>query len=91
MRGGARSAYTHMLHHVKTLVVTSSRPNPETLAACELLAHLRVTFHPCMCGLRGGTVAFVVMLISYNDVRRYCRDDHVEEMIVIDYFLYTDA
>jgi hypothetical protein len=38
--------------------------------------------HPYTCGLRREAAAVAAMLIGYNDV---------EEMIVINYFLYTDA
>jgi hypothetical protein len=31
------------------------------------------------------------MLIGYNDHGGCCHDDHKEETIVIDYFIYTDA
>jgi hypothetical protein len=51
MWGGAKGTYTPIRHHVKTLAATSSRPNPETLVACEVLAHPRVIFHPYTCGL----------------------------------------
>jgi hypothetical protein len=55
-------------HHVKTLAATSSWPNPKTLATHEVLAHQRTAFHPCTCGLRGGTIAVADVLIDYNDV-----------------------
>jgi hypothetical protein len=49
----------------KTLAATSSsRPNPEALAAREVLAHPHLAFHPCTCGLCGGAV----VLIDYNDM-----------------------
>jgi hypothetical protein len=44
-----------------------------------------------MCGLCGGTTAFAAALIGYDDHGGCCHDDHKEEAIVIDYFLYTDA
>jgi hypothetical protein len=67
MRGGLG---TPTLHHVKTLAATSSSSqlNPETLVAREVLAHPRVVFHPCMCGLCGGAAAVAATLISYNVV-----------------------
>jgi hypothetical protein len=55
-------------HHVKTLAITSSRSNPKTLAAREMLTHPRATFYSCMCGLRGGAAAVAAMVIGYNDV-----------------------
>jgi hypothetical protein len=54
----------------ETLAATSSRPNPETLAMREVLAHPRVAFHPYTCGLCGGAAAVVVAaLSSYGGVR----------------------
>jgi hypothetical protein len=53
---------------MKTLAVTSSRPEPEILAAHEVLAHSRATFHLYTCGLRGDTDVVAVALISYNDL-----------------------
>jgi hypothetical protein len=50
----------------ETLAVTSSRPNSKALATRMVLAHPHVAFHPCMCGLRGGTVAVAAVLIGYN-------------------------
>jgi hypothetical protein len=55
-------------HHMTTLATTSSRPNPKTLAAREVLAHPRAMFHPCMCGLCGGAAAVAAALIGYDDV-----------------------
>jgi hypothetical protein len=55
-------------HHVKTLAVTSSRPDAKTLAMCDVLAHPRAAFHSFTCGLRGGADAFVAALINYNDL-----------------------
>jgi hypothetical protein len=66
MRSGARGN-TH--NHVKTLAVTSSRPNPKTLLAREVLAHRHATFQPCTCGLRGCAAMVASTLISYSDVR----------------------
>jgi hypothetical protein len=69
MRGGARSAHMPTRHHVKTLAVTSfSRSNPETLFVWEVLAHPYAAFHPCMCGLCGGTAMIVATLIGYDDM-----------------------
>jgi hypothetical protein len=44
-----------------------------------------------MCGLRGGATAVATFLIGYDDVEVAAGDDHVEETIVNDYLLYTDA
>jgi hypothetical protein len=43
-------------------------PISEALATCVVLAHPRTAFHPCKCGLRGGTAAIAAVLISYNIV-----------------------
>jgi hypothetical protein len=59
-----------------TLAITSSRPDPENLDACEVLAHIRCS---CCCADR---------LWRRGD---YCRDDHEEANIMIDCFIYTDA
>jgi hypothetical protein len=64
----------------ETLATVASRPISEALAV----------FHPCMCGLRGGAAAVAVTLIGYDD-RGGCCWETREEMIMIDYFLYTDA
>jgi hypothetical protein len=73
-RGLGRNTPTR--HHVKTLAATSSsRPNPETLVACEVLVHPRAVSHPCTCGLHGGTTAVAAMLISYNDMEVAARTD----------------
>jgi hypothetical protein len=62
-------AYTLICHHMKTLATTSSsRPNSETLAACEVLAHPCMALHPYTCGACGGSVAVVAALIGYDDV-----------------------
>jgi hypothetical protein len=58
--------HTPTRHHVKTLAVTSSRPNPKTLVAREVLEHPRMVFHPYTCELYGGAAT---TLIGYNDVR----------------------
>jgi hypothetical protein len=50
------------------VTVTSSRSNPETLAARKVLAHPHVVFHPCICGLCEGTVTISAALIGYYDV-----------------------
>jgi hypothetical protein len=65
----------------ETLTTAGSRPNSEALAACAVLTHPRAVFHSCMCELRRGAAALI----------GYCQDDHEEETIVIEYFLYTDA
>jgi hypothetical protein len=76
---GGRHTPTH--HHVKILAVISSRFNPETLTAREMLAHLHTMLPPYMCRLCEDVAAVVTVLI----------DCHEKEMIVINYFLYTDA
>jgi hypothetical protein len=70
MRGRARAAYTSPC---ETLATTSSRRNYEALAARVVLAHPRVTFHPCMCGRRGVTAAVAAALIGYDDVEDAAR------------------
>jgi hypothetical protein len=55
-------------HHVTTLATTSSWPNHEILAACEVLSHLCATFHPYMCGLRKDATRVAPTLINYDDV-----------------------
>jgi hypothetical protein len=52
----------------ETLAAASSRPNSKALVARVVLAHLHVAFHPCMCGLHGGTNAVAAVLIGYDDV-----------------------
>jgi hypothetical protein len=70
MRGGVLGArHIPTRHHATILAATSSRPKPETLATREVLAHLRVTFHPCLCGLRGGVAAVAAVLIRYGGKR----------------------
>jgi hypothetical protein len=44
-----------------------------------------------MCGLRGGAAVVAVVLISYNEHGGCYRDNHEEETIVIEYFLYTNT
>jgi hypothetical protein len=44
-----------------------------------------------MCGLRGFVAVVAAVLIGYDGRGGYCRDEHEEEMIVNDYFLYTDT
>jgi hypothetical protein len=63
MRGGATC------HNVKTLVVTSSWPNPETWTVHEVLAHPRTAFQPCTCGLCGGATVVATELIGYSIAR----------------------
>jgi hypothetical protein len=52
----------------ETLAAASSWPNSKAQAACMVLAHPRVAFHPCMCGLRRGPAVVAVALIGYDDV-----------------------
>jgi hypothetical protein len=65
--GGAREhmPYTPVR---ETLAVVASRPNSKALAARVVLAHPHPTFHPCMCGLRGGATAVAAALIGYDHV-----------------------
>jgi hypothetical protein len=65
--------HTPICNHVKTLAATSCRPNPETPATCEVLAHPRAAFHPYTCGLRGVAATVAAALISYDDVRLLSR------------------
>jgi hypothetical protein len=82
MRCGARSAGDAYMPPRETLATASSRPNSEALATRVVLAHPHMIFHPYTCGLCRGVVVIAVVLISYNDV---------EEMIMSNYFLYTDV
>jgi hypothetical protein len=66
--GAEQHVYTPR-HHVKTLASTSSRHNPKTLAAREVLAHPRAVFHPCTCGLCGGATVVATVLIDSGGVR----------------------
>jgi hypothetical protein len=76
----------------ETLVATSSRSNSsKALAVRVVLAHPCAAFHPCMCGLRGFVAVVAAVLIGYDGRGGYCRDEHEEEMIMNDYFLYTDT
>jgi hypothetical protein len=54
---------------VTTLAATSSRPNPKTPAAHEVLAHPCAVFHPYTCGLYGGAITVAAVLIGYGGVR----------------------
>jgi hypothetical protein len=56
-----------------------------------MLPHTHTMFHPYRCGLHGGAAAIAVAQIGYDDRGGCCWDDQEEEMIVIDYFPYTDA
>jgi hypothetical protein len=66
---GLGARYTPTRHHVKSLAATSSRPNPKTLAAREVLAHPRVMFYPYMCGLCRGAAVVVAALIGHGGAR----------------------
>jgi hypothetical protein len=79
MRDMARGVRTPMPPH-ETLLTASSRTNSEALAACVVLAHPCVAFHPCTCGLRRGVVVVAAPLIGYE-----------KETIMNYYFLYTDS
>jgi hypothetical protein len=85
---GCTHAYTQPR---EILAIASFWPNSETLATHIVRAHPGVAFHLCMCGLRGDTAAVAATLISYDNRGGYCRDDHKEDTIVNNYFLYTDA
>jgi hypothetical protein len=50
-----------------------------------------MAFHPITCRLRGGVAAVAAALIGYDNHGGCCPDDHEEEMITIDYFIYIDA
>jgi hypothetical protein len=80
MRAGARGTYKTTCHHVTTLAATSTRPDPKTLATCEVLAYPCAAFYPCMCGLCGGTTMVAAPLIGSDDLgllpRRSRGDDH---------------
>jgi hypothetical protein len=52
-----------------TLAASSSRYNPKILAAREVVAHLRVVFHSCTCGLYENTIVVADALISYSGAR----------------------
>jgi hypothetical protein len=56
-----------------TLATTSSRPNPEIVATCEVLVHSRVVFHLYTCGLCRGVAAVADVLIGYDDVELLSR------------------
>jgi hypothetical protein len=65
----------------ETLVVAAaSQSNPEALAVRVVLAQSHTSFHPCMCGLRGGAAMFAAVLIDYDDYGGCCHDDHKEEV-----------
>jgi hypothetical protein len=63
--GQGRDTYTSPR---ETLAVASSRPNSESLAARVVLAHPRVTFHPCTCGFCRGAATVAAALIGYDDM-----------------------
>jgi hypothetical protein len=65
MMGAARGGLTSYTSPRETLADTFSRPNSEALAACVVLAHSCVAFHPCTCGLSRGVTA----LIGYDDIK----------------------
>jgi hypothetical protein len=44
-----------------------------------------------MCGLSGGAATVAAALIGHDDRGGCCCETHEPKMIVIDYFLYTDA
>jgi hypothetical protein len=67
------------------------RPSTEAQAARVVLAYPRVMFHPCTCGLHGGATTVAATLIGYDDRGGCYWETREPKMIVIDYFLYTDA
>jgi hypothetical protein len=67
-RGGVRGDIHTYTPPRGTLAATSSRPKPETLAVREVLAHLRATFHLCMCGLYGDIAVVAAALIGCDDM-----------------------
>jgi hypothetical protein len=48
-------------------------------------------FHPSTCRLHGGVAAVATALKSYDDRGGCCPNDHEEEIITIDYFIYIDT
>jgi hypothetical protein len=50
----------------RKILIVASRPNSEALVVRVVLAHPRVAFYPCTCGLSGGAATIAVALISYN-------------------------
>jgi hypothetical protein len=66
--GGGHDQHTPYMSPRITLAIATSRPNSEALATCLVLAHQRATFHPCMCGLRGGVAVVVATLIGCDNV-----------------------
>jgi hypothetical protein len=75
-----------------TLAIAVSQANPEALAACVVLAYPHAVFNPCTSGLRGGTAAVAAALIDYDDHGGCCCwETHKPKMIMINYFLYTEA
>jgi hypothetical protein len=69
MRGGARGELTPYTPPRETLAATSSRLNSEALAICVVLAHPRVAFHSCTCGLRRDVAAVAGALIDYDHAK----------------------
>jgi hypothetical protein len=75
----------------ETLATAASWPISKVLAARVVLGHPHAAFYPCMCGFYGGVVVLATALIDYINRGGCCCEDHKEEVIVIDYFPYTDV
>jgi hypothetical protein len=69
MRGRARGRLTPYTPPRETLAATSSQLNFEALTACVVLAHPRVTFHPCTCGFHRDVDMVATALIDYDHVK----------------------
>jgi hypothetical protein len=52
---------------IETLVATCHRHDTETLARCEVLAHLHMVFHPSICGLHRDVATVTAALIGCID------------------------
>jgi hypothetical protein len=50
----------------ETLAIAASWPNSKSLATHVVLAHPRVAFHHCTCGLHGGAATVAAALIGYG-------------------------
>jgi hypothetical protein len=67
---------------IETLAVTSHGPNVDTLAGREVLAHRRMSFHPC--GLYKCVIIVAAMLISYVKAS-CCQDEAISSTLTRDY------
>jgi hypothetical protein len=75
----------------ETQAVAASQRNPKALAACVVLAHPCMVFHPYRCRLHGDAAVVPTVLIGYNNCEGCYWETCEPKTIVIDYFLYTDA